>query len=84
MPIPLAFPAPPGVAFSLAQSSSVGLGGGASFAPVAVKIRKEFPETWVWDTIDENRFVIYLSVGTVECLGVVADAYMSPSTHPSD
>lgn len=23
----------------------------------SVKVRKEFPETWIWDSIDNDRFV---------------------------
>lgn len=38
-----------------ANSDAVGF---SSAHQVPVKIRKEFPETWLWDTTDDNGLVI--------------------------
>ena len=54
--------APVGAALDLVEFA-----GGSTSSPVEIKIRKEFPETWIWDLLDNgcvrHRDLITLAMG---------------------
>lgn len=45
------------LAFSYASFDGIG-GGSPTPKPITVNIRKEFPETWIWDSFMDTRLVI--------------------------
>lgn len=53
---PIAFPAPVAAFGGIASGA-----GGSPPPPPEPVVRKEFPETWIWDSITEERLVFFNS-----------------------
>lgn len=44
--------------------------GDLGFPKVVLKLRKNFPESWIWETVGESRFVTFSSLNlTTDSIG---------------
>lgn len=41
--------------------------GAGGFVGSGLTLRKDFPESWIWETVDESRFVTFDSPTPADC-----------------